>query len=64
MPFKKEIIKKKRKESKLAQQELAKLLDITKQAVWNIESGISKPSLEVLEALSKVFKCSIDDFFK
>ena len=63
MPFKKEVITQKRKKAGLTQVELAKLLDITKQAVWNIEQGVSKPSLEVLEALSKIFKCKIDDFF-
>lgn len=56
-------IKTLRKERGLTQEELAEKIDRTKDAVSNLERGLSLPSFETLETMSKVFDVPIRDFF-
>lgn len=52
-----------RKELNLTQEELAEKIDRTKDAVSNLERGLSLPSFETLETMSKVLDVPIHDFF-
>ena len=53
-----------RKKAELTQKQLAEKLNITFQAVSRWEKGISIPSLDVLDDLSKIFKVSVDEILK
>ena len=53
-----------RKKEKLTQKQLAGKLNITFQAVSRWEKGISVPSLDVLDDLSRIFNVSIDEILK
>jgi len=50
-----------RKESKLSQEQFADMLDVSRQAVSKWESGQTYPEMDKLIAMTKVFKCSLDD---
>ncbi len=51
----------KRKESKLSQEELAELLDVSRQTISNWELGDTTPTSEQVVMLSKIFKVSADE---
>lgn len=57
-------IKYRRQDLGLCQDELAELTGITQSQICKIETNKSKPSVEVLIAISKVLKCSVDYFTK
>ena len=57
-------LRQKRAIAGLRQKELGKLLYSSKQAVCNWEHGRREPSLEVVQEMANVFKCSIDDLLK
>lgn len=50
-----------RKENNLSQEQLADMLDISRQSVSKWESGTTYPEMDKLIQLSKIFKCSLDD---
>ena len=50
-----------RKDNNLTQEEMAKRLFVTRQAVSKWERGISYPSLDILELINKEFKISINN---
>lgn len=50
-----------RLKSKLTQQQLADLMDVTRQAVTRWESGTVEPSTENLISLAQIFGCSVDE---
>ena len=50
-----------RLKSKLTQQQLADLMDVTRQAVTRWESGTVEPSTENLITLAQIFDCSVDE---
>lgn len=54
-------IKQFRLKSKLTQQQLADLMDVTLQAVTRWESGTVEPSTENLISLAQIFDCSVDE---
>lgn len=54
-------IRKFRLKSKLTQQQLADLMDVTRQAVTRWESGTVEPSTENLILLAQIFDCSVDE---
>ena len=56
-------LKKLRKKQGMKQSELAKRLKLTRSAVSNWENGITSPRANMLPALAKVLKCTINDFF-
>lgn len=50
-----------RKANKLSQEQLADMLDVTRQAVSKWESGTTYPEMDKLITMCKIFKCSLDD---
>lgn len=50
-----------RLKNKLTQQQLADLMDVTRQAVTRWESGTVEPSTENLISLAQIFGCSVDE---
>ena len=50
-----------RKKKNLTQEDLALLLDISDKAVSKWENGTSKPTIENLSKLSKIFDISLDE---
>ena len=57
-------IRKIRKALSMTQTELAERVGVTQGAVYQWESGVSKPCADILPALAKALGCSIDDLFK
>lgn len=55
-----EIIKEKRKEKNLTQQQLADILHISRQSISNWENNKSFPDVPMLVDLSKYFDFSLD----
>lgn len=45
-----------RKEVGLSQEELAKLLKVTKQTVWRLESGVTNVGADMIEALAMALR--------
>ncbi len=60
MKFSEKLIKL-RKENKLSQEQLADMLDVSRQAVSKWESGQTYPEMDKLLALCKIFKCTLDE---
>jgi len=56
-----EKLQKLRKERKYSQEELADMLDVTRQSVSKWESGQTYPEMDKLLALCKIFNCSLED---
>lgn len=52
-----------RKEHGLNQDELAKILRVSRQTISSIENGKYNPSLELAFAISDFFQKSIEDIF-
>lgn len=50
-----------RKENKMSQEQLADLMDVSRQAVSKWESGSAYPEMDKLLSLCKIFNCSLDD---
>lgn len=50
-----------RKERKLSQEQLAEMLDVSRQAVSKWESGQSYPEMDKLLSLCKIFKVSLEE---
>ena len=50
-----------RKESKMSQEQLADMLDVSRQSVSKWESGQTYPEMDKLLSMCKIFKCSLDD---
>lgn len=49
-----------RSEKGISQEELAKLLDVSRTSVTNYELGRNEASSQILNKLSEIFNCSID----
>ena len=58
-----EKIKKLRLSRGMTQEDLAELLDTTKQSIGRYENGTRKISQDLIFELADIFKCSINDFF-
>ncbi len=56
-----EKLQKLRKANKLSQEQLAAMLDVTRQSVSKWESAQTYPEMDKLLAMCKIFKCSLDD---
>lgn len=50
-----------RKENNLSQEQLADMLDVSRQSVSKWENGTTYPEMDKLIQLTKIFKCSLDD---
>lgn len=55
------VIKTFRKRSGYYQEDLARKLGLTKQAICNWENGRTEPNLEMLYKLSKIFGVTVDE---
>lgn len=53
-----------RKEKNLSQEQLAEIIDVTRQTISNWELGETSPNPEQLKALSKAFGVSVDDLLE
>ncbi|RNF38935.1 helix-turn-helix transcriptional regulator [Planococcus salinus] len=60
----KNIIKEKRSEHQITQEQLSILLNVSRQTVISLEKGKYKPSLVLAHKLAQVFECSIEDLFQ
>ena len=58
-----QIIRRLRKERNLTQEELAELLDVSRQAVSKWEMGASYPDMTMIPTLAFLFKVSLDELF-
>ena len=56
-----EKLQKLRKENKLSQEQLANLLDVSRQAVSKWESGTTYPEMDKLLAMCKIFHCTLEE---
>ncbi len=56
-----EKLQKLRKENNLSQEQLADMLDVSRQSVSKWESGQTYPEMDKLISMCKIFKCSLDD---
>ena len=54
-------IKQHRRERKLSQEELARLVGVDRSTVAKWEAGNNHPRADKLLALARVFQCSLDD---
>ena len=50
-----------RKENKLSQEQLADMLDVSRQAVSKWESGQTYPEMDKLLSMCKIFNCTLDE---
>ena len=60
----KNIIKKRRKEMGLRQEDLALLLSVTRQTINAIENDKYNPTLELAMRLSKLLKATVEEVFE
>ena len=56
-----EKLQKLRKQNKMSQEQLADLLEVSRQAVSKWESGTTYPEMDKLLMLCKIFKCTLDE---
>ena len=56
-----EKLQKLRKENKFSQEQLADMLDVSRQSVSKWESGQTYPEMDKLLSLCKIFNCSLDE---
>lgn len=57
------LVKEKRSEMNLTQDEFATLLNVSRQTVISLEKGKYNPSIILAFKIAKVFNCSIEDVF-
>lgn len=58
------LIKQQRIKKNLSQQDLAVMIGVDRQYIWNIENGRVNISLDYLDNIIKELKCSHCDFFQ
>jgi transcriptional regulator with XRE-family HTH domain len=56
------MIKQRRKEKKLTQQQLANLLEIDRQYVWRLENGKVNLTMDYLDTIIQKLNCTHADF--
>ena len=56
-------IKEYRVRYELKQEDLARLVDVRRETIGNLEKGNYNPSLLLAWKISKIFKCTIEDIF-
>lgn len=55
------LIKKYREVARMTQQQLADLLEVSRQTIVRFENGTYEPRLSELKKMSEIFGCTIDD---
>lgn len=63
MPILKTRIHELRKEHNLQQAELAKLVDVRRETIGNLENGKYNPSLKLAMDIAKIFDTTVEDIF-
>lgn len=58
------ILKEKREDLGLTQNEIAEMLMLSPQSISKWERELAEPSIEYLPKLAKIFECPIEDFFE
>jgi transcriptional regulator with XRE-family HTH domain len=58
------LIAQQRKRNKLTQAQLAELMDLEKETISRIETGVISPTLGRLAQLAKLLDCEISDFLQ
>lgn len=53
-------LKELREESEMTQEQLGKILNVTKQTISNYENGDNEPTLDTLVKISDIFNVSLD----
>jgi len=53
-----------RAEKNISQDDLAKLIDVSRQTINAIENGKFNPSVRLALKMSKVFECSVEEIFQ
>jgi putative transcriptional regulator len=57
-------IKSKRRELKITQEELARIVEVSNKTIYNIENGKQDTTLEIAHKIKKVLKCkTLDELF-
>ncbi|GIO25670.1 helix-turn-helix transcriptional regulator [Ornithinibacillus bavariensis] len=59
----KTLIREKRKERNMTQEELSEALKVSRQTIISLEKGKYKPSLVLAHKLAQIFECTIEDLF-
>ncbi|WP_096270371.1 helix-turn-helix transcriptional regulator [Paucisalibacillus globulus] len=59
----KTLIREKRTEKSMTQEELSQALQVSRQTIISLEKGKYKPSLVLAHKLAQIFECSIEDLF-
>jgi putative transcriptional regulator len=59
----KTLIREKRTERNMTQEELSQLLEVSRQTIISLEKGKYKPSLVLAHKLAQIFECSIEELF-
>ncbi|GGA73319.1 helix-turn-helix transcriptional regulator [Ornithinibacillus halotolerans] len=59
----KTLIKEKRVERNMTQEELSQVLKVSRQTIISLEKGKYKPSLVLAHKLAQIFECAIEDLF-
>ena len=63
MPILKTRIHELRKEQNMQQAELAKLVDVRRETIGNLENGKYNPSLKLAMDIAKIFDTTVEDIF-
>lgn len=63
MPILKTRIHELRKEHNMQQAELAKLVDVRRETIGNLENGKYNPSLRLAMDIAKIFDATVEDIF-
>ena len=63
MPILKTRIHELRKEHNMQQAELAKLVDVRRETIGNLENGKYNPSLKLAMDIAKIFDATAEDIF-
>ncbi len=58
-----EYIRKKRMDNRLMQSEVAHIIGVSEESIWNWENGRTKPSKKNLEIINVFVTASLDKFF-
>lgn len=59
----KNLVKEKRSEFKMTQDDLSEKLDVSRQTIISLEKGRYNPSINLAFKLSRLFNCTIEDIF-
>ncbi|MFC0469113.1 helix-turn-helix transcriptional regulator [Halalkalibacter kiskunsagensis] len=59
----KNVLKEVRKKHNFSQEQLAQLLNVSRQTIISIEKDRYNPSLELAFSIARIFNCKIEDIF-